>query len=359
MEEDAGKLLHDGFPWSSEKSGVDFNRSSVPLIEIVTHPDIRSSEEAHDYLSALKAVLLYAQVSDCNMEEGSLRCDANISLRPPGQAEYGTKVEIKNMNSFRNVRDALEYEMRRQARALETGERIVQETRLWDPDRAITVSMRSKEFAHDYRYFPEPDLPPLDLRAGWVDEVRAQLPELPAARRVRFQSAYALSPYEADLLTQGRGLADYFEEAARGGGKPKAVANWVLNELLRELPADDDRAVAACPIPPANLVGLLALMDDGTISGKIAKDVFAKMYRSGDTAQAIVSREGLTQVADESALGAAVDRVLGEHAKVVEDFRAGKKAALGFLVGQVMKSTQGKANPAVVNRLLVEKLPKV
>jgi Asp-tRNA(Asn)/Glu-tRNA(Gln) amidotransferase B subunit len=243
--------------------------------------------------------------------------------------------------------------------ALETGERIVQETRLWDPDRAITVSMRSKEFAHDYRYFPEPDLPPLDLRAEWVDEVRARLPELPEARRARFQSAYALSAYEADLLTQGRGLADYFEEAVRGGGKPKAVANWVLNELLRELPADDDQAVAACPIPPANLVGLLALMDNGTISGKIAKDVFEKMYRSGDTAQAIVSREGLTQVADEGALGAAVDQVLAEHAKVVEDYRAGKKAALGFLVGQVMKSTQGKANPATVNRLLVEKLPKV
>ena len=189
--------------------------------------------------------------------------------------------------------------------------------------------------------------------------MRAQLPELPAARRVRFQRAYALSAYEADLLTQGRGLADYFEEAVRGGGKPKAVANWVLNELLRELPGDDDRAVAACPIPPANLVGLLALMDDGTISGKIAKDVFEKMYRSGDTAQAIVSREGLTQVADEGALGAAVDRVLGEHAKVVDDFRAGKKAALGFLVGQVMKSTQGKANPAVVNRLLEEKIRKV
>jgi aspartyl-tRNA(Asn)/glutamyl-tRNA(Gln) amidotransferase subunit B len=218
--------------------------------------------------------------------------------------------------------------------------------------------MRSKEFAHDYRYFPEPDLPPLDLQPGWVDQRRAALPELPAARRSRLQSAYALSAYEADLLTQGRGLADYFEEAARASGKPKVVANWVLNELLRELPGDDDRAVAACPIPPAHLVGLLALMDDGTISGKIAKDVFEKMYRTGETATAIVSREGLTQVADEDALGRAVDQVLTEHAKVVDDYRAGKKAALGFLVGQVMKSTGGKANPAVVNRLLVEKIPK-
>ncbi len=359
LEEDVGKLVHEGALETAPSSSVDFNRAGVPLMEIVSQPDLQSPEEAAAYLKTVRAILVYLRVCDGNMEEGSLRCDANISLRPRGQAEYGTKVEIKNMNSFRNVRDALEYEIRRQTRALETGERIVQETRLWDPDRAVTVSMRSKEFAHDYRYFPEPDLPPLDLRAGWVDEVRAQLPELPAARRVRFQSAYALSAYEADLLTQGRGLADYFEEAARGAGKPKAVANWVLNELLRELPPDDDRAVAACPIPPANLAGLLALMDDGTISGKIAKDVFEKMYRSGETAQAIVSREGLTQVADEGALGAAVDRVLAEHAKVVDDFRAGKKAALGFLVGQVMKSTQGKANPAVVNRLLEEKIRKV
>jgi len=358
LEEDVGKLVHEGALDTAPSSSVDFNRAGVPLMEIVSKPDLQSPEEAAAYLKTLRAILIYLRVCDGNMEEGSLRCDANISLRPRGQVEYGTKVEIKNMNSFRNVRDALEYEMRRQARALETGERIVQETRLWDPDRAITMSMRSKEFAHDYRYFPEPDLPPLDLRADWVDEVRGRLPELPEARRARFQSAYALSPYEADLLTQGRGLADYFEEAVRGGGRPKTVANWVLNELLRELPTADDRAVAACRIPPANLVGLLALIDDGTISGKIAKDVFEKMYRSGDTAQAIVSREGLTQVADEGALGAAVDRVLGEHAKVVDDFRAGKKAALGFLVGQVMKSTQGKANPAVVNRLLVEKIQK-
>jgi aspartyl-tRNA(Asn)/glutamyl-tRNA(Gln) amidotransferase subunit B len=293
------------------------------------------------------------------MEEGSLRCDANISLRPRGQAEYGTKVEIKNMNSFRNVRDALEHEIKRQTRALATGERIVQETRLWDTDRMVTVSMRSKEFAHDYRYFPEPDLPPLDVQPAWVDEVRARLPELPEARRARFQSAYGLSAYEADLLVQGRGLADYFETAAKAAGKPKSVANWVLNELLRELPGDDDRVIEACPISPANLAGLIGLIDDGTISGKIAQDVFEKMYRSGDTAQAIVSREGLTQVADEGALGATVDRVLAQHAKVVEDYRAGKKAALGFLVGQVMKSTDGKANPALANRLLIEKLPKV
>jgi aspartyl-tRNA(Asn)/glutamyl-tRNA(Gln) amidotransferase subunit B len=364
LEEDVGKLVHEGALETAQSSSVDFNRAGVPLMEIVSMPDLRSPEEAAAYLRILRSILVYLRVCDGNMEEGSLRCDANISLRPRGQAEYGTKVEIKNMNSFRNVRDALEYEIRRQTRALDTGERIVQETRLWDPDRTVTVSMRSKEFAHDYRYFPEPDLPPLDVQAAWIEEVRARLPELPEARRARFQNAYALSAYEADLLTQGRGLADYFEAAVRAAGKPgsvnpKVVANWVLNELLRELPADDDRAVAACPIPPANLAGLLTLIDDGTISGKIAKDVFEKMYRSGDTAQAIVGREGLTQVADEGALGTAVDRVLDEHAKVVEDYRAGKKAALSFLVGQVMKATQGKANPALVNRLLIEKLPKV
>ena len=359
LEEDVGKLLHEGALETAPSSQVDFNRAGVPLMEIVSKPDLRSPDEAAAYLKALRAILVYLRVCDGNMEEGSLRCDANISLRPIGQAEYGTKVEIKNMNSFRNVRDALDYEIRRQTRALETGERIVQETRLWDPDRAVTVSMRSKEFAHDYRYFPEPDLPPLDVQPAWIEEMRARLPELPGARRARFQADYALSAYEADILTQGRGLADYFEEAARESGKPKVVANWVLNELLREVPADDDRAVAASPIPPAHLVGLLRLMDDGTISGKIAKDVFEKMVRSRDTAEAIVRREGLTQVADEGALGAAVDTVLAAHAKVVEDYKAGKKAALGFLVGQVMKSTQGKANPGVVNRLLMEKLPKV
>jgi aspartyl-tRNA(Asn)/glutamyl-tRNA(Gln) amidotransferase subunit B len=359
LEEDVGKLLHEGALETAPSSHVDFNRAGVPLMEIVSKPDLRSPDEAAAYLKALRAILVYLRVCDGNMEEGSMRCDANISLRPVGQAEYGTKVEIKNMNSFRNVRDALDYEIRRQTRALETGERIAQETRLWDPDRAVTVSMRSKEFAHDYRYFPEPDLPPMDVRPAWIDEMRARLPELPGARRARFQADYALSAYEADILTQGRGLADYFEEAARDSGKPKAVANWVLNELLREVAADDDRAVAASPIPPAHLAGLLRLMDDGTISGKIAKEVFEKMFRSGETAEAIVRREGLTQVADEGALGAAVDSVLAAHAKVVKDYKAGKKAALGFLVGQVMKATQGKANPGVVNRLLVEKLPKV
>jgi aspartyl-tRNA(Asn)/glutamyl-tRNA(Gln) amidotransferase subunit B len=358
LEEDVGKLLHEGALETATASSVDFNRAGVPLMEIVSRPDLRSPEEAGAYLRALRTILIYLRVCDGNMEEGSLRCDANVSVRPRGATELGTKVEIKNLNSFRNVQHALEYEIGRQARALDAGERIVQETRLWDPDRARTASMRSKEFAHDYRYFPEPDLPPLDLAASWVGELRAGLPELPAARRQRFTEAYALSAYDALLLTQGRGLADYFEEAARAVGKPKIVANWVLNELLREVPGDDDRALAACAVPARHLVGLLQLIDDGTISGRIAKDVFDKMCRSGDTAHAIVEREGLRQVADAGALGATVDQVLAANPKVVEDFRAGKKAALGFLVGQVMKSTQGRANPALVNNLLTEKLSK-
>jgi aspartyl-tRNA(Asn)/glutamyl-tRNA(Gln) amidotransferase subunit B len=359
LEEDVGKLVHEGSLETAPSSQVDFNRAGVPLMEIVSKPDLRSPEEAAAYLRALRAILIYLGVCNGNMEEGSMRCDANVSLRPPGSPELGTKVEIKNMNSFKNVQHALEYEARRQARALAAGERIVQETRLWDPDRGVTVSMRSKEYAHDYRYFPEPDLPPLRIDSRWTDEIRGALPELPAARRDRFIRQYELSPYDADLLTQGRGLGDYFETVVREHARPKIVANWVLNELLRELPGDDDGAVATCPVPPANLAGLLKLVDDGTISGKIAKDVFEKMYRSGETAQHIVSREGLTQVADAGALGAVVDQVVAAHPKVVEDWKSGKKAAMGFLVGQVMKATGGRANPALVNSLLSEKLSKV
>jgi aspartyl-tRNA(Asn)/glutamyl-tRNA(Gln) amidotransferase subunit B len=359
LEEDVGKLVHEGSLETAQSSQVDFNRAGVPLMEIVSMPDMRTPEEAAAYLKSLRAIVVYLDVCDGNMEEGSLRCDANISLRRPGAKEYGTKVEIKNMNSFRNVQHAIEYEIKRQARALDSGERIVQETRLWDPDKGHTVSMRSKEFAHDYRYFPEPDLPPLDVASAWIEQVRATLPELPAARRQRFTKVYALSAYDADVATQSKGLADYFEAAATGSANPKTVANWVLNEVLRVVPPDDEKAIAACPVKPADLAGLIALIEDGTISGRMAKDVFEKMLASGERARAIVSREGLTQVADAGALGTVVDRVLAEHAKVVEDYKAGKRAALGFLVGQVMKSTSGKASPAVVNSLLMEKLPKV
>jgi aspartyl-tRNA(Asn)/glutamyl-tRNA(Gln) amidotransferase subunit B len=263
------------------------------------------------------------------------------------------------MNSFRNVQHALEYEIKRQGRALDAGERIVQETRLWDPEKEQTISMRSKEFAHDYRYFPEPDLPPLKIEPALIERLRESLPVLPAARRRRFREVYLLNAHDAEVATQSRGLADYVDEAAKGSRNPKAIVNWVLNEVLRVVPGDDEKAITLFPIKPANLRGLVTLIEDATISGKIAKDVFEKMYRSGEDARTIVIREGLTQVADAGALGVVVDTVLAEHAKVVADYKAGKKAALGFLVGQVMKLTAGKASPAVVNSLLAEKLSKL
>ena len=358
MEEDVGKLIHEGTLETARASLVDFNRSGVPLMEIVSKPDVRSAEEATAYLRALRAILLYLGVCDGNMEEGSFRCDANISLRPRGSKEYGVKVEIKNMNSFKNVQHALEFEARRQAKALAAGERIVQETRLWEADKGYTLSMRSKEYAHDYRYFPEPDLVPLKVEQRWVDQLRTTLPELPVVRQQRFVSQYGLPAYDAELLTQSRALADYYEAAVREYPKPKIVSNWVLSELLRELPGDDEAAIARCPIPPKNLARLLALIDDGTISGKIAKDVFEKMYRSGEDAETIVRREGLVQVADAGALAAVVEQVLAANAPAVEDWKKGKKQSLGFLVGQAMKATQGKANPAIVNQLLLEQLPK-
>ena len=316
----------------------------------------RSPEEAATYLKAFRAVLVYLGVCDGDMEKGSLRCDANISLRPRGAAELGTKVEIKNMNSFRNVQRALEFEVKRQTKALEAGERIVQETRLWDADRGYTRSMRSKESAHDYRYFPEPDLVPLALDPAWVDEIRRGLPELPRARRQRFVREHGLPAYDADVLTQSRALAEYFEAAVREFPQPKLVSNWVMSELLRELPGDDDRAIQGSPITPARLAGLLRLIDDGTISGKIAKDVFVEMLRTGDDARTIVDREGLTQVADEGALAAVVAKVIAENPRAVEDWKKGKTAAAKALIGQVMKATSGKANPALANRLVQEKL---
>jgi aspartyl-tRNA(Asn)/glutamyl-tRNA(Gln) amidotransferase subunit B len=356
LEEDVGKLVHEGTLETARGSNVDFNRAGVPLMEIVSEPDLRSPGEAAAYLRALRAVVMYLGVCDGNMEEGSLRCDANISLRPPGSDALGTKVEIKNMNSFRHVQNALEHEVERQARALAGGERIVQETRLWDPERGRTVSMRSKEYAHDYRYFPDPDLPPLGLDPAWIEEIRGGLPELPRARRRRFVEAYGLAAHEADLLTQGRALAEYFEEAVHHLDQPKTVSNWVLNELLREVTGDDDQAVRAFPVPPRNLAGLLRLVEDGTISGKIAKDVFERMRRSGEEAPVIVRREGLVQLQDASELSTIVDQVLAGNPRVVEDWKKGKKAALGFLVGQVMKATAGRASPALVNRLLADKL---
>jgi aspartyl-tRNA(Asn)/glutamyl-tRNA(Gln) amidotransferase subunit B len=358
LEEDVGKLVHEGTLETAQASLVDYNRAGVPLMETVSRPDIRSPEEAAAYLRAFRAVLVYLGVCDGNMEEGSLRCDANVSLKPVGARELGTKVEIKNLNSFRNVQRALEFEVRRQAEALDRGERVVQETRLWDADRGYTRSMRSKEFAHDYRYFPEPDLVPLALDRRWVEDIRGALPELPRARRQRFVSAYELPEYDAGILTQSRALAEYYEAAVRDFPQPKIVSNWVMSELLRELPGDDERAIAEAPVTPARLAGLLRLVDDGTISGRIAKTVFEKMFRTGEEAAVIVRREGLTQVADAGALEAMVDAAIAGNPRAVEDFRRGKTVAAKALVGQVMKASGGKANPAMVTRLVEQKLTR-
>jgi aspartyl-tRNA(Asn)/glutamyl-tRNA(Gln) amidotransferase subunit B len=351
LEEDAGKLLHEGFPWSGECSGVDYNRSGVPLIEIVSYPDMYSAEEAHGYLNALKAVLLYAGVSDCNMEEGSLRCDANVSVRRRGAEGLGTRAEIKNLNSFRNVARAIEHEVARQVAVIEAGGTVVQETRLWNADRAETASMRSKEEAHDYRYFPEPDLPPLVVQADWIEEVRRTLPELPAERRARFVAEYALPEYDAGVLTFSREMADYFEAVARGSGNPKAASNWVMTEVLRKS-KDTDEAGVTVALAPAHLAALVRLVDAGVINGRTAKEVFEKMWATGESPQAIVEREGLGQVSDEAALQAAVEEVVASSPEQVATYRGGKAATLGWFVGQVMRRTGGKANPQVVQALL-------
>ncbi len=352
MEEDAGKLIHDEY---QPVSYVDFNRTGVPLIEIVSEPDITSSEEAATYLKNLREILRYLEICDGNMEEGSLRCDANISLRPVGTSGLGTKTELKNMNSFKNVQKALEFEMRRQKIILERGEPVVQESRLWDAGRNVTLSMRSKEEAHDYRYFPDPDLVPVVVSGDWIEEVRNSLPELPEAKRERFIRDYALPSYDAQVLTSSKSLAAYFEAALKEFAQPKTLSNWIMSELLRELNRDD-REIEGCPVSPGNLAELLNLLDSGVISGKIAKGVFEKMYAGGKSARQIVEEEGLVQVSDESEIEFAIDQALSENPKEVELFRAGKDKLLGFFVGQVMKKTKGKANPQLVNEILRKKL---
>jgi aspartyl-tRNA(Asn)/glutamyl-tRNA(Gln) amidotransferase subunit B len=359
LEEDVGKLIHEGTLETARASLVDFNRAGVPLMETVSKPDLRSPEDAAAYLRAFRAVLVYLGVCDGNMEEGSLRCDANVSLRPRGTTALGTKVEIKNLNSFRNVQRALEFEVKRQAAALDAGEAIAQETRLWDADHGYTRAMRSKEYAHDYRYFPEPDLVPLVLDAAFVAAVRADLPELPRARRQRFVERYGLPVYDAGILTQSRALAEYFESAVRETPNAKAVSNWIMSDLLRVLAADDEAAVRGCPIPPGHLAALVRLIDDGTISGKIAKSVFETMWREGADPRTIVERDGLTQVADSGALAAVVDQVFASNPRAIEDWKKGKPAAAKALMGAVMKATQGKASPALANQLVQEKLAKL
>lgn len=353
LEEDAGKSIHSSDP-GRRVSYVNFNRTGVPLLEIVSEPEISSSEEAYNYLQKLKMIMKYLDVSDCNMEEGSLRCDVNISLRPRGDVKFGEKVEIKNLNSFKAVRSSIEYEISRQSALLREGERIAQETRLWDADRNVTFSMRSKEEAHDYRYFPEPDLAPVVLDEQYIETIRACIPELPDRKRGRFVEQYRLPEYDAEVLTSARPLADYFEAVIAAGANPKRASNWIMSELLARL--EDHESISGFVVTPAGLASLLRLIENGTISGKIAKAVFEEMVARGGDPERIVAEKGLTQVTDAGAIEAMIDRVIGENPASVEDFRGGKDRALKFLVGQVMKESKGKANPQLVNEILLKKL---
>ena len=355
MEEDAGKLLHDLSSDRGASSYVDYNRTGVPLIEIVSAPEIQTSEEASAYLRKLRAILMFLDICDGNMEEGSFRCDANISLRPKGQQALGVKTELKNMNSFRNVQKALDYEIRRQTALLDQGEKIIQETRLWDAAKGVTASMRGKEEAHDYRYFPDPDLVPLGIDPQWVEKIRAGLPELPDKKKERFIRDYGIPEYDAEILTSSKPLANYYEECLRSYEKPKIVSNWIMSELLRELKRDE-REIEECPVPARHLSEMLQMMEEGVISGKIAKSVFEEMYRTGKQAREIVKERGWVQVTDSSEIDRMIDQVLAANPKEVEAFRKGKDKLFGFFVGQVMKATQGKANPQLVNELLKKKL---
>ena len=351
MEEDAGKSLHEGFADSDRKTYLDFNRSGVPLIEIVTEPDLRSSAQAAEFFERLRQLLVWLGVNDGNMDEGSLRCDANVSVRPVGATTLGTKTEIKNVNSFRYLQKAIDYEIGRHIDVLEHGGRIVQETRLFDAAQGRTYSMRSKEEAHDYRYFPEPDLPPVIVDEARRERLRAALPELPEARRQRFVASYGLPAYDAALLTESRDLAEYFEATAAACGSPKGASNWVMGEVLRMV-KERGVAVADLPVTPAALGGLIRLVERGTISSTVAKDVFLTMYESGRSADDIVAAEGLAQVSDTAALEPHVRAVLAQHPDVVAEIRGGKDRKFQFLVGQVMKASRGKADPKVVTDLL-------
>jgi len=353
LEEDAGKLVHDEAPRGP--SYVDFNRCGVPLLEIVTEPDIRTPDDAYLFLTAIKEIMQYTGVSECNMEKGELRVDVNISMREAGKDSYGVKQEIKNMNSFANVKRALEYEIKRQTRLLRSGEVLTQQTRLFDPNKNATVPMRTKEEAHDYRYFPDPDLVPVVLTSEEISMLREELPELPDRRRKRFVEEYNLTEYDAVNICSSLSTANYFEEAVRDYKQPKKIANWILTELLRYL-NEQKIDIDQCLVTPAMLKELFDIMDSGVISGKIGKDVFTEMMSSGKRAGAIVEQKGLKQVSDTGKLEGVVDEVLSEHGNVVADYLGGKQKAFGFLVGQVMKKTKGKANPKLVNELLNQKI---
>lgn len=355
MEEDAGKLVHSGETIStSNESSVDYNRAGVPLLEIVSEPDMRSIPEVLAYLEKLVQILEYTEVSDCRLEQGSVRFDVNVSLRPVGATTLGTRTETKNLNSFSSVRRCMEYEVARQARVLNAGENVVQETRTWDEGQGITLTLRSKEEAHDYRYFPEPDLVPLVIDREWVENIRKTLPELPAARHARLQTL-GLSAYDAAVITQGKAMSDFFDAALSYGGDAKTLANWVMGDVTRLLNTNQC-SVADSPISAKQLAELLALIDKGTLSGKIAKSVLEEMYSTSKDPSTIVKEKGLAQISDEGALLGIIDGVLAANPQSVEDYRAGKDRAIGFLVGQIMKATKGQANPGLVNQLLKEKL---
>jgi aspartyl-tRNA(Asn)/glutamyl-tRNA(Gln) amidotransferase subunit B len=355
MEDDAGKSIHDGFRDSDRYSYVDLNRSGTPLIEIVSEPDMRSSDEAYEYLTVLKQVMQFIDVSNCDMEKGQLRCDANVSVRRKGVEKLGTKAEVKNLNSFRFLKMALDYEIERQIALIESGGAVVQETRLYNVETGETASMRSKEHAHDYRYFPEPDLLPLQISTSWLDSIRSEMPELPGARRERFIRQYGLRDYDAQILTQSRGISDYFERAVKDAPDPRSVANWIIGDLTAALKADN-KEIEESPVPPEHVGELVRLIAENELSGKLAKQVFPMMYTSGDSPRVIAEREGLRQISDTSALEKMVADVVAANPAQVEQYRSGKTAVLKFLVGQVMKASRGQANPQTVDELLRARL---
>lgn len=356
MEEDAGKLVHSGTTIKdSATSNVDYNRTGVPLLEIVSEPDLRSAEEARAYMEKIKAIMEYIDVSNCRMEEGNLRADINVSLRPAGTEELGTRTEMKNINSFKNLEDAINYEIERQEEVLEDGGHVIQETRTFDPARGITLSMRSKENAHDYRYMPEPDLPPIVTSEETIEKYRSELPELPDARRARLEKEYGLSDYDAGIITSSRAMAEYFDAVVATGADPKLAANWIMGDLAKNL-NEDGIDIAKSPVSAERLGKMIGLIMKDTISGKIAKKVFKEMWTNEDDPEKIVKDKGLVQITDTGAIEAAVDAAIAANPKAVAEYKGGKKKAIGALVGQVMKATRGKANPQMVNKMLAEKL---
>ena len=356
MEEDAGKLNHSGATIStSDSSAVDYNRAGVPLIEIVSEPDMRSAEEARAYMENLKAILEYTDVCDCKMQEGSLRCDANVSVMPVGAKEFGTRTEIKNLNSFRSLVRAIEYEVERQQEVIEDGGRVIQETRTWDEINGVTLSMRSKEEAHDYRYFPEPDLVPVELTDEWIEEIRASLPELPAQRQARLMEEFGLSEYDANQIVSTKAMAEYFDEAVKTAKDAKGVTNWLLGDVSAYM-NNENITISEFIVSPANLAELVNLTKEGVLSSKLAKQVFSEMIKDNESPKALVKKLGLEQVSDEGAILKLVEETIAENPQSVADFKAGKAKAIGFLVGQIMKKSKGKANPGMVQSMLKEKL---